>query len=154
VSPAYQGWATIGAAGDVDGKTLVMCYAGEGCGWVAPKVASLISDHDIVEVSITPGAARGLEPDLAREGVEYRKLTGVEVAASCAAFQANVRSGSVMHVGQAVLDTAVSNAKTRRSGDAETWDRGYSELVACAAASYRWGLLADRGYDLLDSVAF
>ncbi len=99
VSP-YRGRAAIGVAGDTGGKTLVMCFPGEGTGWVAAKVAELVAGRDVVEVSITPGAARGLEPDLARAGVEYRRLTGVEVAASCAAFQENVKTGAVIHVGR------------------------------------------------------
>jgi hypothetical protein len=156
VSP-YRSWASIGVAGDVDGETLVMCYSAEGTGWIAGKVGQLVADRDILEVWLTPGAARGLEPDLAREGIEYRKLTGAEVAASCVSFQESVRHARVVPAGQAELAVAVSVAKTRRAGDAETWDRGYSEdisaLVACAAATYRWGLLAGhQPYDLLTSV--
>lgn len=85
-------------------------------------------------------------------------LNGTEIAASYAAFQENVKAGSLVHVGQdqAELDVAVANARTRRVGDAETWDRGYSEdvspLVACAAAAYRWGLLDSAPYDVLTSV--
>lgn len=68
-----------------------------------------------------------------------------------------MKAGNVIHVGQAELAVAVANARTKRAGDAETWDRGYSEdisaLVACAAASYRWGLLGkNQHYDLLTSV--
>jgi phage terminase large subunit-like protein len=97
-----------------------------------------------------------VEPDLARAGIDYRKLSGTEIAASCAAFQENIKSGELVHVGQAELDVALANARTRRTRDAETWDRGYSEdispLVACAAASYRWGLLDSAPYDMLGSV--
>ena len=59
-------------------------------------------------------------------------------------------------VGQPVLDAAIGSARTRRVGDTQTWDRGFSEdvapLVACAAAAYRLGVLACAPYDLLESV--
>jgi len=53
-----------------------------------------------------------------------------------------VSDGVVAHVGQPELDIAVANARTRRSGDAETWDRRFptdiSALVAAAGAYHRW----------------
>lgn len=155
VSP-YRGTSAIGVAGGASNRTLVMCYSGPGTSWVAGKVAELVASREIVEVALGPGPARGLEPDLAREGVEYRKLTGTDIAASCAAFQEGIKSGALVHAGQAELDVAVASARTRRTGDAETWDRGYSEdisaLVAAAAASYRWGVLSNAAYDLKASV--
>jgi hypothetical protein len=158
VSP-YRGCAAIGVAGEVGevaGKTLVLCHSGEGTGWVAAKVAELVGSRDIAEVSLTPGAARGLEPDLVRAGVAFKKLNGTDIAASCAAFQEAVKAGAIVHVSQPALDLAIGGARTRRSGDSQTWDRGFSEdvsaLVACAAAAYRLGVFANAPYDLLASV--
>ncbi|MGV7388849.1 hypothetical protein PJJ88_29700, partial [Mycobacterium kansasii] len=70
---------------------------------------------------------------------------GTEQGAGCAAFQVAVADGTVVHTGQAELDVAVANAKTRRSGESEVWDRrdpgvDDSPLVACSAAFYRWRL--------------
>jgi phage terminase large subunit-like protein len=155
VSP-YRGIASIGVAGETGGKTLLLAHSGEGTDWVADKVAQLVAGRDIAEVSLTPGAARGLEPDLTRVGVAFKKLNGTDIAASCAAFQEAVKGGSIIHVGQPALDMAVSSARTRRVGDSETWDRGFTEdvspLVACAAAAYRLGVLASAPYDILLSV--
>jgi hypothetical protein len=140
----YRTGATIGVAGDCGSKTLVMVHSGSGVGWVAEKVAELVGSRDIAEVALTAGEARGLAGDLVREGVEFHKLTAADVAASCTAFQAAVHDGTVVHVGQSELDVAVANARTRRQGDAETWDRDFavdvSALVAAAAAYHRWGL--------------
>ena len=140
----YRAGATIAAAGDCDGKTLVMVHCGPGVGWVAGKVAELVAVHDVAEVSLTAGEARGLAGDLTREGVEFRAMAVNEVAASCTAFLAAVSAGTVVHVGQPELDVAVATARTRRSGDAETWERDVSTdisaLVAAAAAFHRWGL--------------
>ena len=156
VSP-YRSGATIGVAGaGPDGKTLVMVHSGAGVGWVAGKVAELCARATVVEVSLTAGEAKGLAGDLTQLGVEFEKLTGVDVAASCTAFQAAVTGALVCHVGQPELDVAVANARTRRMGDAETWDRDFqtdiSPLVAAAAAFHRWKVLADAPYDVLASV--
>jgi hypothetical protein len=152
----YRGTTTIGVAGDVNGKTVVICHSGPGTGWVATKAADLVANRDVVEVGLTPGEARGLAGDLTRLGVEFKKLTATDVAASCTAFQAAVTSGTICHAGQAELDVAVSNARTRRQGDAETWDRDFkvdiSPLVACAAAFHRWAVLSSAPYDVLQSV--
>jgi hypothetical protein len=144
VSP-YRAGATIAVAGDGGGgRTLVLVFSAPGVGWVGAKVAELVAGHDVAEVALTAGEARGLAADLTRAGVEFRKLTAQDVAASCTAFQAGVVDGLVMHVGQPELDVAVANARTRRMGDAETWDRDFavdvSALVAAAAAFHRWGL--------------
>jgi len=152
----YGERAAIGVAADVGGKTLVLCHAGEGMAWVADRVAELVARRDVAEVVLTPGTARGLEPDLVRANVSFKKLNGSDIAASCAAFQEAVKAGTVVHVGQPALDIAISGARTRRMGDATTWDRGFSEdvspLVACSAAAYRLGVLSSAPYDLRQSV--
>jgi phage terminase large subunit-like protein len=141
VSP-YRLGATIGVAGDYDGKTLVLVHSAAGTGWVGAKVAELVEAHDIAEVSLTSGEARGLEGDLTQLDVEFKKLTSQDVAAGCTAFQAAVADGAVVHVGQQELDVAVANARTRRMGECETWDRDFavdiSALVAAATAAHRW----------------
>lgn len=155
VSP-FRAQASIAVAGAVGDKTVVLCEVAEGTGWVAGKVAELVAGRDIVEVAVTPGEARGLEGELYRAGIEVRKLSGVEVAASCTAFQAAVTDGTLVHCGQPELDVAVANVRTRRMGDAETWDRDFgtevSPLVAAAAAFHRWAVLGLAPYDLLESV--
>jgi hypothetical protein len=156
VSP-YRNGATIGVAGlGPGGRTLVMVYRGSGTSWVAPKVAELMKSVGVVEVSLTAGEARGLAGDIAQEGIEFKKLTAADVGASCTAFQAAVAESMVVHVGQPDLDVAVANARTRRMGDAETWDRDFrvdiSPLVAAAAAYHRWNVLAEQPYNVLESV--
>lgn len=89
--------------------------------------------------------AKALAPDLTQAGVEFETLTGGDEGASCAAFQEAVKTGAVVHLGQAELDMAVKNAATRMSGESERWDRrdpkvDDSPLVACSGAFYRWGL--------------
>jgi hypothetical protein len=160
----YRTSATIAVAGDAPGgKTLVMiepCTFGEVVGKVAALVAD--QDKDIIEVSVTAGEARGLGAELTLAGIEYRRLAPHEIAASCTAFQAAVVEGLLVHPGGDLqgndpLGVAVANARTRRSGDAETWDRDFnadvSPLVAAAAAFYQWGVLEKPEiYDVRKSV--
>ena len=82
--------------------------------------------------------------------------TAQDMGAACAAFQEAVKSKTVAHVGQGELDTAMTHARTRYTGETEVWDRreqsiDISPLVACSAAFYRWGLL-DHSYAVLDSI--
>lgn len=149
VSPD-RAWSTIGVAGGiVDDKTLVMCFSGRGTDWVAGKIADLVARRKVLEVALfTGGQAKGLQPDLVKVGVEFEKLSGVDMGAACSAFQEAIKAGSVVHLGQPELDTAVANARTRfyQSGETEVWDRrdqkiDISPLVACSGAFYRWGLL-------------
>lgn len=139
-------WACIAAAGDVGGgRILVLCHSMRGVARVAEKVAELSRSRTVAEVVLVGAQARALEPDFVREDIDYVVISGVEQGAGCAAFQVGVADGTVVHTGQAELDVAVANAKTRRSGESEVWDRrdpqvDDSPLVACSAAFYRWGL--------------
>lgn len=141
-----RSWSCIAAAGEVDGgKTLVMCHSMKGLAGVAAKIVELCESRDVAEVALMGAQARALQPDLVQAGVEFETLTGGDEGASCAALQEAVKNGTVVHLGQAELDLAVKNAKTRISGESERWDRrdariDDSPLVACSGAFYRWGL--------------
>lgn len=144
-----RSWACIGVAGEVvvDGEslTVVFCQSMPGLSGVAEKVSALQQQRDIVEVALIGAQAKALQPDFTKAGIEFEVLTGTDEAASCAAFQEAVKDGTVVHVGQAELDKAVKNARTRMSGESERWDRkdvkvDDSPLVAASGAFYRWGL--------------
>ncbi len=159
VSPDRRSSA-IGVAGaHPDGRTLVMCYTGQGSAWVAEHVAQLVAEKAVVETALfTGGQAATLQPDLVRAGVAFTKLSAVDMGSACGAFQEAVEAGSVVHVGQPELNAAISNARVRQVGEGQRWDRregdGFdiSPLVACAGALWRWGVLDSAPYDLLASV--
>lgn len=149
-----RSWSCIGVAGDVTlevsdspvVKTLLMCNSLKGIGEVVIKVAELKKSRNVAEVALVGAQAKALKPEFVKAGIEFEELTGVEEGASCAAFQEAVKRASVVHVGQAELDKAIENAKTRMSGESERWDRkdvkvDDSPLVAVSGAFYRWGLL-------------
>lgn len=136
--------ACIGVAGDVGGRTLVLCHS-LSLSAVAGKVLELQDARDIIEVRLAGAAARVLAPDLVKAGVEFEVMPQTEMGAACGAFQQAYKDAALVHVGQAELDTAVANAQTRRVGESEQWDRrdpkgDDSPLVAASAALYRFGL--------------
>lgn len=148
----FQESSTIAVAGDIEGgATYVMVLVGDGIGWVADKVDELVGARDIAEVGLAPGEARGLEGELSRRGIEFKPLSGTDIAASCTAFQNAVKqavaavgrgeSPGVRHAGQPELDGGLASGKTRRRGVSETWDEGTkSALIGAAAAYHRWTL--------------
>ncbi|WRQ08745.1 hypothetical protein JDBV09_00100 [Mycobacterium phage mika] len=141
-----RSWSCIGVAGDVGGRTLVMCHSMEGTNTVVGKVAELKAARSIVEVALVGAQAKELKPSLTKAGIEFEVMNGADEGASCGAFQTAVKDGTVVHLGQAELDRAVKNASTRRVGDSERWDRrdpkvDDSPIVACSAAYYRWGVV-------------
>ena len=147
VSPDRR-YSCIAVAGEADGdRTLVMVESLKGTQPVVRKVRKMLDERDIVDVSITSGAARALEPELVKENVQYQKLSTSDLAAAYAALQEAIKAGTVCHVGQPELDTAMTMARTRfwLTGEAEVFDRrGYSAdvspAVAAAGALYRWGV--------------
>lgn len=145
----------IAAEGTVPGATLVFSRTEAGMAWVVPSVVDLQEKRDIVEVALHPGGQAGaLIPELNAAGVEFHEMTAREMGQACAAFQTGVKEGTIEHLGQAELDAAVANAKTKYSGEIEVWDRrdhsiNITSLVSTSAAARRWAALAD--YDIEDS---
>lgn len=153
--------STIGVAGDGGkGRTLVMVTHSTGTSWVVPKVKKLVEKHDIAEVVLHPaGQAGALIPDLVEAGVEFTALTSTQLGQGCARMQELVKEGRLVHVGQAPLDAAVENARTRRTsaGEAELWDRrlpdiDISPVVAASEAVFAWDQHASVDYDPMDSI--
>lgn len=146
-------WASIGVAGRVDDRTLVMCVSMKGLSAVAEKVAELQNSRDIVLVKIAGPQSKALKPDLTQAGVEFEQMSSTEMGGACTAFQEAVKRGpkvpgALVHLGQGELDLAVRNAQTRFSGESEQWDRrdpkvDDSPLIACSGALYEWGLQDD-----------
>lgn len=144
-----RSWSCIGVAGDVlvgeTVKPLLMCNSMQGISGVAVKVAELKQKRNVAEVALIGAQAKALQPDFVKAGIEFEVMTGSDEAAACAAFQEAVKDGGFVHLGQAELDKAVENARTRMSGESERWDRkdvkvDDSPLVAVSGAFYRWGL--------------
>lgn len=142
----------IGVAGGVDterGERVLIMAAEATAANVVTKVRKLSGERDIVEVAITSGAARALEPALVEAGVEYQRLTPADVAAAYSCLQEAIKNQTVCHVDQVELNTAMLMTRTRfiTSGESEVFDRrnysvNLSPAVACAGALFRWGMVA------------
>lgn len=144
VSPDRR-FSTVAVAGAGTGdKTLVMVKHGTGMDWVVAEVVKLIEKHDIVGTVLHPGGQAGaLIPDLVASGVAFTAITTTELGQACARFQTDVKQARLQHLGQAPLDAAVANARTRMTSEAERWDRrepgiDISSLVAASEAAYHW----------------
>jgi len=140
----------IGVAGDTDdGRVLLLAESMGDTGSVVPRVQALLERRDIVEVAITSGAARAIEPALVDAGIEYVRLTQSDVAAAYSRLQEAIKEEAISHVDQAELNTAMMMTRTRfvTSGESEIFDRknysvDLSPAVACACALFRWGMMA------------
>ena len=142
----------IGVAGDTvteKGERVLLMAAETKAAEAVIKVKKLMNERDIVEVAITSGAARALEPDLVEAAVEYKKLTPSDVGAAYATMQEAIKNETICHLDQDELNTAMLMTKTRfvTSGEVEVFDRrnysvNLSPAVACACALFRWGMVA------------
>lgn len=143
-------WIGVAGAVDTDKGEKVLLMAVETTAAAAvTHVQELIRTRDIVEVAITGGAARALEPALVEAGLDYQKLSPAEIAASYSTMQEAIKNETVVHAEQPELTTAMLMTKTRfiTSGESEVFDRrnysaNLSPAVACACALFRWGLNA------------
>lgn len=155
----YQVSAALGIAGvPADGKksrTAVATYSEPGMGWIAAKIAELEAARTVAEVWLCPGEARGASVDLVQiPGLDrYEKMSVPDIAASCTAFQSAIKEAAMTHYGQPALDTGIAAARTRRSGSGETWEEDTApEVIAAAAALFKWHLSETAPYDVLASV--
>lgn len=147
ISPDRRNCCIAVAGEDSEGRTVVLAFPVKRASDVVPRIRKLVDEKNIVDVSITSGAARAIEPDLTKAGIKYTRLATSDMAAAYASFQESIKARTIVHVGQPELDTAMVMARTRywMTGEAEVFDRrGYTAdvtpAVACAGAAYRWGL--------------
>lgn len=142
----------IGVAGEIDtdngSRVLLMATEVKARDAVA-QVQKLIDNRTIVEVAITGGAARSLEPALVEANVEYKRLSQTDMAASYSTMQEAIKNATICHLDQEELNTAMAMTRTRFivSGESEVFDRrsysvDVSPAVACACALYRYGMAA------------
>lgn len=142
----------IGVAGEIDtdkGARVLLMATESSATKAVGQVKKMMESRDIVNVAITSGAARALEPALVEAAVEYQRLGQAEVAAGYSTLQEAIKNESIIHVDQPELNAAMLMTKTRfvTSGESEIFDRrsysaNLSPAVACACALYQWGLHA------------
>lgn len=145
-----QSASTIGlASGGPRGRTLLLVQHRRGTAWVAKSVAKLKEECELLEVRLHPASAAGaLAKELKKRGIEITKQTTTDKGVACASFQTGVNdAGRYVHVGQPEFDAAIGAARTKKSGQAEQWDRAATAVpmgpvVAASEAAQRWEELA------------
>ncbi|KAB8179143.1 terminase [Streptomyces sp. 3MP-14] len=174
VTPSRD-WASIAAYGlraDGLGHAEVIEHR-QGTDWLVGRLARLRDRHTPVAIGLdVKGPVGSLLVDLEKAGItrpadgaepRYGDLaipTAQEVAAGCGQLVDAVTQGTLRHIGQELLETAITGARTRPLGDAWGWGRrlstvDISPLVAVTLA--RWAFesrahLIAPDYDVLDSV--
>jgi hypothetical protein len=148
-------WAAIAAAGRrADGVPHVEIVEHRGgTGWLVERARELHEKYEPGAWLLDPGGPAGaVVVELEGAGLPLRFVTGREYAGACGAFLAEVTDASrvgLRHLGDPVLDAAVSAGRRRDVGDGGwAWGRKNSEvniapLVAVTLAHHIAAATAD-----------
>jgi hypothetical protein len=128
-----------------DGDThLEMVDRRRGTDWVVDRMVELDERHE-PDLWVVDGAGPigSLLPAIQRAGLVPHTVTGPEMAQGYGLMVDAVRDGTVRHLGQPALASALKGAARRPLGEAYAWARksssvDISPLVACTLAL--WGL--------------
>ncbi|WP_181019784.1 terminase [Nonomuraea typhae] len=143
-----------------------------GTDWVVDRLVALRERWDPVAIGLdVKGPAGSLLVPLEKAGItspedaEHPRRGDLaipsvqEVGAACGQFADAVRQGTLRHIGQEVLDSAVRGVKTRPLGEAWAWGRRVSSTDISPVVSVtiaRWAYemrmhLLEEDYDVADS---
>ena len=141
-------WSSIAAAGlTADGRIhLELVDHMPGTANVVARILELRSRWNPVAVALDPaGPAGSLLADLEQQGVEVKSASAREHGQACGALYDDVAGGRIVHLGDIVLNNAVTGARRRPLGDAWAWDRKRSDVdisPLVAATLARWAFTA------------
>jgi hypothetical protein len=115
-------------------------HANNGTGWLTDRLAALYRSHEIAEIvcdGYGPASAVARKADDA--GIKVRQLQSGDYGQACGEFVDAVNEGTLRHLGQSELDSAVRGAKVRPLVDRWAWSRknssgNISPLVAATLA--------------------
>ena len=123
--------SAIGVAGKrPDGLTHIeLVEHKRGTGWVAPRMAELLSKHETVGVVCDGvGPAASLLGAMDDHDIEVDVLTAREYGQACGRFYDAVTEKTLRHLGDNALEMAVRGAAKRPLGDAWAWSRKTSSV--------------------------
>jgi hypothetical protein len=93
-----------------------------GTGWVVDRVVELRDRWQPRKIMLDPSTAAGaLIPDLTNAGVELEFVSGREMAQACGALVNDVVEDQIRHCDQDALNTALTEATAKASGEAWKW---------------------------------
>jgi len=141
VSPTDRAWASFAVAGrTVDGSIQLEVFDRRpGTAWVVERAVQLFADHGQPLRVEKGGPAGSLVPLLEEAGVVVEQVSAADLARATGQFIDAALAGSLRHLGDPYLRSAVSSAVLRHTGDADLWSRRSSKvditpLVACTLA--------------------
>lgn len=120
-----SGWASIALAGvRPDGKVHVELVENRpGTEWLANRLVELQGSHGGQVLVDGSSPAGFLLPTLGARGCQVRVVSTREHSQACGMFLDAVLAGSVVHIGQVQVASALAGAKKRNFGDAWVWAR-------------------------------
>lgn len=133
---------SIAAAGlREDGRLHLELIEQSGLTGAPERLRELQDRHFPQALIIDPASPAGaILQDLDRAGVRYTTVTARQYAQACGALYDANEAGSLVHLDQEPLNTALLAAKKRTLGDAWAWDRkdgtDISPLVAVTLAKF------------------
>ncbi|HWU22846.1 MAG TPA: terminase TerL endonuclease subunit [Nocardioides sp.] len=123
----------------------------EGTDWVVPRLVQLQAQHDPLAIVLDDvGPAGSLLAPLKEAGVEVTRPGAKGLVQGCGALYDAARDGTIAHLGDPRLQTALTGAATRQLGDAWAWRRrtSSSDITPLVAATLAlWGLMAAEAED-------
>ena len=123
--------ATIGSAGRRDDGLFHVetVRTGPGTSWVVGELPDLLVRAGADSVRVEKGGpAASLIAQLTEAGVDVVEVSVVDHARATGLFIDSCHAGSLRHVGQQSMRSAIVAARLRSSGDAELWSRRSSKM--------------------------
>jgi phage terminase large subunit-like protein len=133
--------ASIGAAGISGAFTAVEVIESENrIGWVKDRIIQLYEKWKMPFVIDSGAAASSLIGELEEAGVEVIAVNMRQYGQACGSFYDAVEEGTIAHLGDVRLQTAVDNATRRKLGEQWAWSRksdaDITPLVAVTLARF------------------
>jgi hypothetical protein len=168
----YAAIGLYGPRADGEGHWQIVDYR-PGTEWIVARLAQLKAGLNPIAVAMGRATFDSLKVELDKEGIskpekpddpqrgDLAVLSAADMTASTGQALDAVRQGTVHHIGQQPLDTAVTGAKTRETGDTVAWSRKDASADICplvAVSEARWAYLAwahlvtATNYDVMESV--
>ena len=120
----------------------------KGTAWLPERIAELVQEHRPAQVICDGvGPPASMIPAIENLDVEVTTTTSNELGQACGRLVDAIAGGTVVHLGQDDLDSAVRAAGTRPLGDAWAWSRKEFEREHLAARFLHVGAVGcdDRG---------
>jgi hypothetical protein len=137
--------ASIGAAGLNGAYTCLEIIESENrIGWLKDRILQLHEKWKMPFVIDSGAAASSLIGELEAEGVHIIPINMRQYGQACGSFYDAVEEGTIAHLGDIRLQTAIEGATKRKLGEQWAWSRksnvDITPLVACTIA--RFALIA------------